>query len=246
MTGRWRRVCERCGLQSHLGCCSTRLQRHYVECTLTCCLYKEPQSVSFPSKSVQLVISAASCLFLLFTVAVTVNAVAIGVAAPAVLKTEEYDAHPQYSFSYDVKDAITGDNKNQHETRDGDVVQGQYSLIEPDGTRRTVDYTADPINGFNAVVTKTGGEHVIKAVAPAVAVAHAPVAVAHAPVAVAHHAPAFVAHSAPAYYSHAPAAVVHHAPSYFAHHVAAAPVVAHHAPAIYSHAPVYSAAYLHH
>ncbi|XP_059616360.1 larval cuticle protein A3A-like [Phlebotomus argentipes] len=192
----------------------------------------------------------ASCLVLL-AVAVSVNAVAIGVAAPAaVLKTEEYDAHPQYSFSYDVKDAITGDNKNQHETRDGDVVQGQYSLIEPDGTRRTVDYTADPINGFNAVVTKTAGEHIVKAVAPAVAVAHAPVAVAHAPVAVAHapvavahHAPAIVTHAAPAYYSSP--AVVHHAPSVFAHHVAA-PVVAHHAPALLSHAPLYSAAYLHH
>lgn len=28
---------------------------------------------------------------------------------------------------------------------------GQYSLVEPDGSIRTVDYTADPINGFNAV-----------------------------------------------------------------------------------------------
>lgn len=28
---------------------------------------------------------------------------------------------------------------------------GQYSLVEPDGSIRTVDYTADSINGFNAV-----------------------------------------------------------------------------------------------
>lgn len=28
---------------------------------------------------------------------------------------------------------------------------GQYSLVEPDGSIRTVDYTADPVNGFNAV-----------------------------------------------------------------------------------------------
>jgi hypothetical protein len=27
--------------------------------------------------------------------------------------------------------------------------------VEPDGTVRTVDYTADPVNGFNAVVHKT-------------------------------------------------------------------------------------------
>lgn len=41
------------------------------------------------------------------------------------------------------------------ETRTGDLVQGQYSLDDPDGTRRTVDYTADAVSGFNAVVRKT-------------------------------------------------------------------------------------------
>lgn len=35
-------------------------------------------------------------------------------------------------------------------------ILGQYSLVEPDGSIRTVDYTADPIHGFNAVVSKTG------------------------------------------------------------------------------------------
>lgn len=52
------------------------------------------------------------------------------------------------------QDAVTGDAKSQHESRSGDVVQGSYSLVEPDGTRRTVDYTADPIHGFNAVVRR--------------------------------------------------------------------------------------------
>lgn len=28
--------------------------------------------------------------------------------------------------------------------------------MEPDGTLRVVDYTADPHNGFNAVVTRSG------------------------------------------------------------------------------------------
>lgn len=46
--------------------------------------------------------------------------------------------------------------KNQWEERDGDVVKGQYSLVEPDGSVRTVTYTADDHNGFNAVVHKTG------------------------------------------------------------------------------------------
>ncbi|XP_037945225.1 cuticle protein 7-like, partial [Teleopsis dalmanni] len=53
----------------------------------------------------------------------------------------------------------TGDVKSQHETRDGDSVKGQYSLVEPDGSIRTVDYTADKHNGFNAVVHKTAPVH---------------------------------------------------------------------------------------
>lgn len=34
-------------------------------------------------------------------------------------------------------------------------VPGQYTVVEPDGSIRTVDYTADKHNGFNAVVHKT-------------------------------------------------------------------------------------------
>lgn len=67
-----------------------------------------------------------------------------------------WQAYPKYEFKYGVADGHTGDQKSQYETRDGDVVKGQYSLVEPDGTVRTVDYTADPHNGFNAVVTKSG------------------------------------------------------------------------------------------
>ncbi|CAH1401032.1 unnamed protein product [Nezara viridula] len=81
----------------------------------------------------------------------------VAVAAPLAAKAavvDEYDPHPQYSYAYDIQDALTGDSKSQHEDRDGDVVHGSYSLTEPDGTRRTVDYTADPVNGFNAVVHK--------------------------------------------------------------------------------------------
>jgi hypothetical protein len=116
-------------------------------------------------------------------------------AAPvpkAVVAPVAYPAAPaQYSYAYDVQDALTGDSKSQHESRSGDVVQGSYSLVEPDGTRRTVDYTADPVNGFNAVVHK---EPVAYA-APAVAKAVAPVAYA-APAAYATRA-APVAYAAP-------------------------------------------------
>eukprot|EP00099_Drosophila_melanogaster_P011537 NP_001285854.1 crystallin, isoform B [Drosophila melanogaster] len=67
---------------------------------------------------------------------------------------EDYDTRPQYSFAYDVRDSLTGDDKRQEEKRDGDLVKGQYSLIEPDGTRRIVEYTADDVSGFNAIVSK--------------------------------------------------------------------------------------------
>ncbi|XP_025835179.1 cuticle protein 7-like, partial [Agrilus planipennis] len=73
---------------------------------------------------------------------------------------------PKYSFKYGVTDLYTGDVKSQHESRDGGIVRGQYSLVEPDGSIRTVDYTADPVHGFNAVVSKTAPS--IHPVAPVV------------------------------------------------------------------------------
>ncbi|XP_057666517.1 cuticle protein 21-like [Diorhabda carinulata] len=69
---------------------------------------------------------------------------------------DDYYSHPKYAFKYGVHDPSTGDVKSQKEVRDGDVVKGQYSLVEPDGSVRTVDYVADPVNGFNAVVSKSG------------------------------------------------------------------------------------------
>lgn len=97
--------------------------------------------------------------------------------ASAGLLPHVEDNNSQYSFAYGVKDDVTGDDKSQHETRDGDVVKGQYSLVEADGSRRIVDYTADPVNGFNAVVSK---QEVAKVIAPVVKtiVAAAPVVVA--------------------------------------------------------------------
>lgn len=76
------------------------------------------------------------------------------------------DSYPQYQFAYTVRDSLTGDAKDQEEVRDGDVVKGRYSLIEPDGSRRTVNYYADDVNGFNAVVQK---DVPVVAAAPAVA-----------------------------------------------------------------------------
>ncbi|XP_036144973.1 protein bassoon [Monomorium pharaonis] len=108
-------------------------------------------------------------LFFLLGLAVLVRGAVVPAATTAAVavplaKLEEFDPAPQYSFAYDVQDAVTGDSKTQYETRNGDVVRGSYSLIEADGTRRIVEYTADPINGFNAIVSR---EPAIAAVAAA-------------------------------------------------------------------------------
>ncbi|KAF7270920.1 hypothetical protein GWI33_016152 [Rhynchophorus ferrugineus] len=115
--------------------------------------------------------------------------VAVGYAGllPVVGKyseSQDYYAPPQYEFNYGVQDPHTGDHKTQHEVREGDVVKGSYSVAEPDGTLRTVHYTADDHNGFNAVVEKSGE----------------PVYPAPAPAKLAYAAPAKLAYSAPAYY----------------------------------------------
>ncbi|XP_017771438.1 PREDICTED: cuticle protein-like, partial [Nicrophorus vespilloides] len=92
--------------------------------------------------------------------------------APAVVKTV---THPQYSYQYGVQDAHTGDVKNQHEERDGDIVKGYYTLVQPDGVTRTVHYSADSHNGFNAEVEYKGEPIVQKAVVAKTIVAAAPV-----------------------------------------------------------------------
>ncbi|XP_069356489.1 larval/pupal rigid cuticle protein 66-like [Maniola hyperantus] len=80
------------------------------------------------------------------------------------------------SFSYDVADPNTGDYKSQTETRVGGNVAGQYSLVDPDGTQRIVDYTADDVNGFNAVVRKEPLARTVVAATPVVAAAPSVVA----------------------------------------------------------------------
>ncbi|KAJ2939698.1 hypothetical protein O0L34_g14417 [Tuta absoluta] len=100
-------------------------------------------------------------------------------AAPVVTKVvahqEEEYAHPKYEYSYSVADHHTGDDKSQHEIRDGDVVKGSYSFHEADGSIRTVEYTADDHNGFNAVVHNTAPKAVVVKASPVVVKAAAPV-----------------------------------------------------------------------
>jgi Insect cuticle protein len=72
---------------------------------------------------------------------------------------KDYYAYPKYKFEYGVKDPHTGDHKSQWETRDGDVVKGEYTLDEADGTKRVVEYHADGKTGFHAKVKKIGHAH---------------------------------------------------------------------------------------
>merc|ERR1719158_1437555 len=73
-----------------------------------------------------------------------------------LVEQERVNVNPQYTFGYSISDAITGDSKTRQESRDGDVVTGSYSVVDPDGRLRTVTYTADSIHGFVAKVTYDG------------------------------------------------------------------------------------------
>ncbi|XP_055527204.1 cuticle protein 8-like [Wyeomyia smithii] len=65
---------------------------------------------------------------------------------------KDFHTYPKYKYEYGVKDPLTGDHKSQWEMRDGDIVKGSYTLDEPDGSQRIVEYRADDRNGFEAVV----------------------------------------------------------------------------------------------
>lgn len=123
------------------------------------------------------------------------------------VEVEPYDPNPEYSFSYGVNDPETGDNKHAQETLKNGVVHGSYSLTEPDGSIRKVTYTADKINGFNAIVEKSGGviaphPHPLKYVAAAAPVYHAAPLVKYVQPAPIYHAAPVAKIVAPAY--HAP------------------------------------------
>jgi Insect cuticle protein len=127
-----------------------------------------------------------------------------------IKKIVEHEEPANYDFEYAVKDEHTGDVKEQHESAKDGAIEGYYTLIDADGYKRTVHYTADDHNGFNAEVKREPihQEHkVIKTVA-------APVIVKKfvaAPVVHKYVAPAQQYYSAPAhndYYS---------SPSYYHH-----------------------------
>ncbi|KPI96684.1 Cuticle protein 7 [Papilio xuthus] len=77
-------------------------------------------------------------------------------AVPLYVPIQYQEPTRNYDFAYEVNDAHTGDYKRQQETRIGDTVLGHYSLLQPDGITRTVQYRADEGTGFNAVVNNAG------------------------------------------------------------------------------------------
>lgn len=79
-------------------------------------------------------------------------------------------------------------------TKSSVCAQGQYSVVDADGTRRIVDYTADALHGFNAVVRREGTPHslpIVRAVARTLVPAPPPAVVQVAPT------PASVVRAAP-------------------------------------------------
>ena len=148
--------------------------------------------------------------FILLQIVIVLAMAAVASALP-VLQYAEPEAPANYQFQYSVHDNQSGDIKQQQEARAGDAVRGSYSLVQPDGLHRVVDYSADKESGFNAIVRYEGK--------PIVSV---PAKIAYAPVAkVAYSAP--VVYSAPVAYAAPVAKLAYAAP--LAHVSYSSPVI---------------------
>jgi len=86
--------------------------------------------------------------------AVLSSASAVGIGGVGLVK--DIYAYPAYKYSYGVADKLTGDQKSAFEVRDGAVTKGSYSLVQPDGVLRTVNYISTPQGGFQAQVINKG------------------------------------------------------------------------------------------
>ncbi|KAF2900588.1 hypothetical protein ILUMI_05598, partial [Ignelater luminosus] len=67
-----------------------------------------------------------------------------------------------YSFGYAVEAAETGVVTQHWEERRGEIVRGEYSLLDADGRVRVVLYQVEGDGGFRAVVTfrPPGGQRI--------------------------------------------------------------------------------------
>ncbi|PZC78997.1 hypothetical protein B5X24_HaOG216948 [Helicoverpa armigera] len=78
------------------------------------------------------------------------------VSSQSIVRHDEAHTVPVYYAApaayYAAPVAHYDGHDTYHESRDGDAVHGYYSLVQPDGSVRKVEYTADDHHGFNAVV----------------------------------------------------------------------------------------------
>jgi len=58
-----------------------------------------------------------------------------------------------YDFEWAVNDSESGNKYDHQESSDGDITRGVYRVLLPDGRTQVVSFTADAVNGYNAVVT---------------------------------------------------------------------------------------------
>ncbi|KAK3916062.1 Cuticle protein 8 [Frankliniella fusca] len=72
---------------------------------------------------------------------------------------EHHHTKPKYAYQYSVHDKHTGDVKDVWEHRDGDVTKGGYTLLEPDGHTRVVEYIVTKKGGFQATVKRLPPHH---------------------------------------------------------------------------------------
>lgn len=79
---------------------------------------------------------------------------------PAVFNVQSSSRHfnvkddSNYDIAYSVSDMTTGDIKSHQETRRGDEVNGQYTILDSDGFQRRVNYRANNRDGFDAEVKR--------------------------------------------------------------------------------------------
>ena len=69
---------------------------------------------------------------------------------------DDYDAKTPYAYDYSVHAPHYGAQFAKKETSDGGNVEGQYSVVLPDGRTQHVTYHADHYGGYNAEVSYEG------------------------------------------------------------------------------------------
>ncbi|XP_066968362.1 pupal cuticle protein Edg-84A-like isoform X2 [Macrobrachium rosenbergii] len=92
--------------------------------------------------------------------------VGAAMCAPQVAPEEEpieRQVFEPFNFNFIVNDDENTVYATREESQDmHGVVRGQYSFVAPDGIRYTTTYTADPINGYNAVTRQEKTNVVVK------------------------------------------------------------------------------------